>query len=238
MTGTKVFWLEPTEFERVMLRRYRSDRVVTPDGSVVKREGCPLPWSYHNKSVAIVDQRPREGHSIADPDYLQEQGVYSAPSKDDPRWPPHCDCGFAFLAEDHWQVFPELLFSGAPDGNLYTRHDAPIGAMWDASWLRDHEPFVGPDGISLQVKTPGGDWSVDQEASNCTRTQYGPKEINGRMCEKTWLGRTHYCWVRHGDPRTGDVHVDKNGETCAAGAGSILQGSYHGFLHNGHLTSC
>ena len=37
-------------------------------------------------------------------------------------------------------------------------------------------------------------------------------------------------------PRTGNVHVDKSGDTCAAGAGSILIGGYHGFLHNGYLT--
>jgi hypothetical protein len=34
-------------------------------------------------------------------------------------------------------------------------------------------------------------------------------------------------------PKTGRLHVDKNGNTCAAGAGSIITGKWHGFLHNG-----
>lgn len=31
------------------------------------------------------------------------------------------------------------------------------------------------------------------------------------------------------------ITVDKNGTTCAAGAGSISAGPYHGFLRNGQL---
>lgn len=61
-----------------------------------------------------------------------------------------------------------------------------------------------------------------QWASNCTM----PDDKN------------HKCWVRHGRPEDGTLHVDKNGHTCAAGAGSIVAGNYHGFLHNGHLTPC
>jgi len=48
----------------------------------------------------------------------------------------------------------------------------------------------------------------------------------------------HRCWVRHGRPEDGTLHVDKNGVTCAAGAGSIVAGNFHGFLHGGFLTSC
>jgi hypothetical protein len=43
----------------------------------------------------------------------------------------------------------------------------------------------------------------------------------------------HKCWVRHGDAPL--ITVDKNGKTCGAGGGSILSGSYHGFLRNGEL---
>jgi hypothetical protein len=32
------------------------------------------------------------------------------------------------------------------------------------------------------------------------------------------------------------VHVDKAGATCTAGAGSIIAGDWHGFLHNGQFT--
>lgn len=82
---------------------------------------------------------------------------------------------------------------------------------------------------------------IDAEASNCTRPQRETRS-DGRTYRTE---RTHYCWVRHGDPRdplgvkTGQpLHVDKNGNTCAAGAGSILQKTWHGFLHNGYLVQC
>jgi hypothetical protein len=47
----------------------------------------------------------------------------------------------------------------------------------------------------------------------------------------------HRCWVRHGRPEDGTLHVDKAGNTCRAGAGSIDTGKWHGFLHNGELHS-
>lgn len=77
----------------------------------------------------------------------------------------------------------------------------------------------GEDGIYLMVRLPDGhDWAVDSEASNCTKP-----------------GEPHHCWIRHGDPRECRVTVDKNGDTCAAGAGSIASPNWHGFLQNGVL---
>jgi hypothetical protein len=104
---------------------------------------------------------------------------------------------------------------------------APVGAMWFADWyMNDETPsrsrfhwdnqFTPP----LIVSTPGGDWDVDSRANNCTL----PND------------RLHRCWCRHGEPP--NITVDKNGLTCAAGAGSILCGSYHGFLRDGFLTDC
>jgi len=135
--------------------------------------------------------------------------------------------------QDNYPVY--VAVGGGRDGERFTLRDAPPGAMWDATWMQADQR-TGPDGITLVVRLPNGsDWMVDGECSNCTRTQWGPKEVDGKMCDKVWLGRTHYCWVRHGDPRTGTIHVDKNGDTCSAGAGSIWIGNYHGFLHNGYL---
>lgn len=94
-----------------------------------------------------------------------------------------------------------------------------VGAMWfeniDGYYYRP-----GPDGKSLSVRTPGGDWRIDSRASNCTM----PDEND------------HRCWVRHGIPPM--ITVDKIGNTCKAGAGSIQMGQYHGFLINGSLTAC
>jgi hypothetical protein len=78
--------------------------------------------------------------------------------------------------------------------------------------------WTGADGLNIVCVTPGGHWHIDMRASNCT------------MKNDT----VHRCWVRHGT--VGEkLHVDKNGLTCAAGAGSIQIGSFHGFLHNGEI---
>jgi hypothetical protein len=215
----KVFWLEPTELERVWLRRYRSS----------SESSCPLPDKYHNAFVFLKDRPHADSHMMdaqEDPD---------RPAKDSSLWPALCGCDYTFQDSDRFQVFNMQLFRGAPDGNLYTLRDVPAGAMWNADWLAGYEWATGPDGISLHVKLPNGnDWCVDQEASNCDKKQWQP--VADSPNSRHWCGRTHYCWVRHGDPRTGNIHVDKNGVTCGAGAGSILSGSYHGFLHNGYLT--
>jgi hypothetical protein len=99
----------------------------------------------------------------------------------------------------------------------------PPGACYDATWHHDIPDWCGPDGRSLYVVCPDGmHWGIDGQATNCTKPD----------------DKAHRCWVRHGKPEDGTLHVDKNGNTCAAGAGSILTPKWHGFLHNGHLTTC
>jgi hypothetical protein len=153
------------------------------------------------------------------------------PAHDDPRWPTHCACGYEFTDDDQYQAWQELIYLRSDTGEKVTLRSrqasdvggpaaAPPGACWDAWWMP--EDWRGPDGIALMVRCPNGrDWHVDGQASNCTR----PGD------------RTHKCWIRHGDPRAANVTVDKNGETCAAGAGSIQAGDYHGFLQAGVLTA-
>jgi len=63
-------------------------------------------------------------------------------------------------------------------------------------------------------------WNIDGRASNCDMPD----------------DRAHRCWVRHGSPQDGTLHVDKAGHTCKAGAGSIQVEGYHGHLHNWTLT--
>lgn len=80
------------------------------------------------------------------------------------------------------------------------------------------------DGRHLCCLVPDGHryhiWNIDGRARNCTMKD----------------DRLHRCWVRHGDPSIpGQLHVDKAGLTCAAGAGSILTSTWHGFLHHGEL---
>lgn len=94
------------------------------------------------------------------------------------------------------------------------RKNLPPGACFEAGWRK------GPDGRPLTVVCPDGHhWHIDSRASNCTVKN----------------DDVHFCWVRHGKPEDGTLHVDKNGNTCAAGAGSIDTGKWHGFLHHGEL---
>lgn len=109
------------------------------------------------------------------------------------------------------------LYKRSDNGQLTTIQDAPVGAIWRATWFEEHKPFCGEDGKSYVVKTPGGEWMIDGRASNCTLPD----------------DDTHKCWCRHGEAP--NFTVDKVGNTCAAGAGSIIVGTYHGFLRNGEL---
>lgn len=103
-------------------------------------------------------------------------------------------------------------------GETMRRRDVPVGAMWFGNEKYKDDYPLGPDGRTLFVKTPGGDWCIDSRANNCTM----PGDD------------VHRCWVRHGEAP--NITVDKNGHTCNAGAGSIIVGNYHGFLQNGFLT--
>lgn len=94
---------------------------------------------------------------------------------------------------------------------------APVGALFVASWSK----ACGADGRAVVCVTPAGQWYIDGRANNCTL----PNDT------------AHRCWVRHGT--VGErLTIDKNGLTCAAGAGSIAQKGFHGFLKNGELYEC
>jgi hypothetical protein len=129
-------------------------------------------------------------------------------------WPTECDhCGSSVPTEDiNKQIFNKRLYD-TPSGNLepgclYWIDYLPETFFWD-----NH---VGPH---LAAVLPNGHhWYIDSRASNCTLPE----------------DRTHRCWVRHGE--IPNIHVDKNGHTCSAGAGSIWVEDYHGFLHHGKFT--
>jgi len=194
------FWLEPMKQRERSLRRYQSGGVAN--------SGCPA-HGYHDAKVKIdvVD----DAAPTAKADSF----------KGDPRWPTHCDCGYAFADNDVWQVFSEALFLRSDSGELTTLREAPPGAMWDASWLT--AVGCGHDGKSLVVRCPDGyDWHIDGRASNCTL----PND------------NEHWCWPRTGIPPKITVTKHAPGQrTCNAGAGSILTPGYHGFLRDGKFTN-
>lgn len=158
------------------------------------------------------------------------RGEYSELSLDKNKGlgPETCSCGYQFTKDERNSGGTATEWKRLDTGELLPLGDRwPIGAMWDAHWLVDNfdtwdksQTFPwkpGPDGRCLMVMTPGGEWCIDSRASNCTMP----------------TDNDHCCWVRHGE--VPNITVDKNGLTCAAGAGSIQCGSYHGFLRNGHL---
>lgn len=225
MADIPVFWMEPSGFVQVRLRTFR----FSSDARCAARPewGC-------DAEVLILSEAPesewREEYALEEDSRRHSRTLAERIADEDPRWPSRCDrCGADFPPDATRQVWADRLYTGAPDGALHSERSLPVGALRHLEWMEGVPEFCGPDGIALQCITPGGEWIVDSEASNCTRKG----------------DPSHKCWIRHGDPRdpqglkTGvKLHVDKNGDTCAAGAGSIACGSYHGFLHNGRLTSC
>jgi hypothetical protein len=208
---TKCFFLTPTDRYRVELRRYVS--TLDAQGNIMPRDECTGGHGYHDASVVLGIETHAEHPSSP---YGREL-VAAVYPLDDPRWPKTCGaCGFAFAEDDKWQVNYRRLHTRSDGGPECDLRSAPPGAMWDATWW----PRKGADGRSLVVRLPNGrDWHIDERASNCTL----PKDD------------VHRCWPRHGEPP--EIHVDKNGHTCAAGAGSIQAGDYHGFLHHGVLSA-
>lgn len=208
----KVFFCEPTDQVFTRLRVYESGEGV-PE--------CPLnpgKYGYHNASTPNVAMR-----TIPLDEELPASG-HTGEFEGDDRWPSACPCGHVFGPNATRSVRHARLIRRTDTGELFDGYrELPPGAIWNADWMCDRDGWVGPDGRSLVCKLPDGhDWMIDGQATNCTM-----KDDN-----------VHKCWVRHGRPEDGTLHVDKNGHTCAAGAGSIATPKWHGFLHNGHLIVC
>jgi hypothetical protein len=174
---------------------------------------CPV-FGYHNASTVLPDRAFTKAPGDI-PDLFRCDRA-------DPRWPKKCDhCPYLFTPDDAWQENVEKIYRRSDTGGLTTRHEAPPGAMWYATWYEQFPDWCGlEDKRALMVKLPdGSEWHVDGSATNCTDK-----------------GNTaHRCWCRHGVPPL--VTVDKTGPTCTAGAGSIKTSRWHGFLRNGELIS-
>jgi hypothetical protein len=205
---TQTFWLEPTEMMQVALRCF-----------TLGSTSFDCAGGYHS---AMADVRVVPGEYEVRDGRRHLVATESKPALDDPNWPTTCDsCGYAFTADDPHQFWQAQVYERTDTGDLVTLREAPVGACWDAWWLPDD--FRGPDGIALAVQCHGQHtWHVDARASNCGRPD----------------DNTHHCWVRHGDPRECHVTVDKDGDTCSAGAGSIVVPGWHGFLRGGRLVEC
>lgn len=171
---------------------------------------------YHRASVLTA-----RSEIPMDPAIMKSEPVF--PEYDDPIWPKVCNACGAAPAEG-----VKVTHSGSAGGVYNTPSGRPEpGDLYFADWMsctdrgKCHYGWTNCDGKHLHAICPNGHaWDIDARASNCTLPQ----------------DTTHRCWIRHGEPP--DIHVDKNGHTCAAGAGSIIAGDYHGFLHHGKFTGC
>lgn len=208
----ETFWLELTDRERRWLRRYAEGPCSARDGD-----------EYHSARVVVepgpitLTERDENGRR-----YHESPSPRAPEFCHDRRWLEiaHCECGYTFTNVDAFQVLTRAIYRRFDTGEEITLKDAPVGAMWDAWWMGDS--WRGEDGLCVVCVLPGGhQWTIDGRASNCTRP-----------------GEPHHCWVRHGTPPHERVNVDKNGNTCAAGGGSIWVHKpveWHGFLRDGRL---
>ncbi len=175
---------------------------------------CTGPMSYHD-AMNFLDESTEVWDK--DKNHWVDSGQMAKDFEGNPLWPTHCACGYEFKLEDEKQLFSSHLYRRTDTGEEMTLRDAPDGAMWEATWYSGMPSWCGDDGRAIICRVPTKhDWHIDGPCSNCTR----PNE-------------PHRCWVRHGIPP--ELTVDKNGNTCAAGAGSILTPTWHGFLQNGYL---
>lgn len=227
-----VFWCEPIGKLRRQFRTYGK-----------KVDGCS---AFYCEALRPLDDVEEERVVLPDGDWHWK----SYEVKDFPwdAFPTNCDTCRREIQEPSRQIHWDRLFvikTGPRAGEIFSSDKVPVGAMWDDETLglwrgKQDIGYTGPDGITLTVQLPCGPWHVDAQASNCTLPQYVP--VEGEPNTRRFV-RSHYCWCRRGDPRTGYVHVDKDGFTCEAGAGSIWQNmgakdDFHGFLYRGFIIDC
>lgn len=160
------FLLEPTDRASLSLRRF----------TWAAQGRCPAqPHDYGHDASALIGIAPLV---LTDKGYIE---ALTPPALSDPRWPLRCGCGYAFQENDEKQLNQKPLYR-APDGQEYTIYpkDAPIGAMWNATWfIHDGDGWVGPDGRCLIVRLPDGtDWVIDgpsRSGGHWTRTGIAPQ---------------------------------------------------------------
>lgn len=221
----RAFWLEATEFDTSHVHGYSAG-----DRNCPKRGGSCFTVTRY------ITHGPRPLASPEVPGDMEPRCEHCGELIPDVRWSRGVSGLYRLPDVKSWA-------EEWPAGTMIPLRLAPVGAMWDAVWLKRDDGgdfgYTGPDGIALCVKLPNGwDWLVDAQASNCDRDQHTGE--GGRFV------RSHSCWVRRGDPRSGWVHVTKGDvpdDTCKAGAGSIWVDKdgprdWHGFLHDGILKKC
>jgi hypothetical protein len=113
------------------------------------------------------------------------------------------------------------VFVDGRNGKEYTYNNLPPGGIFRAPWYNGVFCHPQLDCVFVVILPDGHHWIPDSQASNCTI----PDDVTQER---------HHCWVVHGE--LPNITVDKAGQTCSAGAGSIQSpDGWHGFLRNGEL---
>jgi len=156
----RCFWMTPLDRVRVSLRRFTFglSNPTVPDDPCPARGGV----DGHESGFVVIEANDARVRWIDD----QADGTHRmrdllAPI--DERWPLACvHCREELPPTACRQIWPDVLFSGAPDERLYTRRDMPPGAMYDADEYHAFTEWCGPDGRSIVVVLPDGtSWQVD-----------------------------------------------------------------------------
>jgi hypothetical protein len=142
--SVRCFMLEPTDLHALYLRRYAG-----------RFGSCPV-HHYHN-ALRCVGTAPEE--EVQDMEAFVEEHF----SPTDPDWPTHCECGYAFAEQDTRQLHTMRLYLLPQTGEEFTLAEVPVGAMWYADWIPAR--WRGPDGHTLMVRTPAGNWCIDGPAT-------------------------------------------------------------------------
>lgn len=226
---TQVFWCEPTGKIRRFLRCYSSDDGMQRGAGERADEPIdPARCRSYCNAMRFLDEIEEEFEGPRD-QARRYRKQYEPGEWPWDAFPNVCEACGKEMKNPTRQVFMDEILvvkTGPRAGQEFARRDLPVGAMWHVGHYDDIPEWQGRDGIALQVMTPDGEWHVDGRANNCTMPD----------------DKVHRCWVRHGDPRTGYVTVDKEATpefpTCNAGAGSIWMKApdgWHGFLYRGYL---
>ncbi len=119
----KVFWIEPTDRERLWLRRFQfSDKRICPANTY----GCDAMFEIGEADILYTDDGYIDGSSRR----------RATPPPSDPRWPKTCSaCGTPFAEDDEYQLHGKQIYVRPDTGERWTLRDVLPGACWDAWWM-------------------------------------------------------------------------------------------------------
>jgi hypothetical protein len=123
-------------------------------------------------------------------------------------YPTQCDeCPYIFEAGAHRSADLTPLWQREDTGELILLNEAPVGAMWLATWF---PPSFGspvhqserPGQPHLIVKTPGGDWDVDAKSANGSGWSWSGTPPNVTASPSILIQSSlpeYHGWLRNGE---------------------------------------